>query len=45
MPEDFIRLIEERNTGQPIGEDSVVEENAADSEDYYNQLLDKYQGE
>ena len=45
MPSDFIKLMEERATEQPLVDDLSSSEDATDSDDYYNQLLDKYQGE
>lgn len=44
MPDDFIKLMEERAIEKPLV-DSNNSEDAVDSDDYYNQLLDKYQGE
>ena len=45
MPDDFIRIIEDRFTQMPMQDvpESIVEE--SDSDIYYEQLLDKYKGE
>ena len=45
MPSDFMRLMEEHDTEQPPVDDLSSSEDTADSDGYYNQLLDKYQGE
>ena len=45
MPEDFLKLIEERVTQLPVPDDSEATNSVDGSDDYYNELLDKYQGE